>query len=159
MWGDNRWMRWRALVGSGVAVAATAVFGASAVDADGAWFRELRKPRWQPPPQVFGPVWSALYADIAVSSAVALSKLPRRSGFAPALIANLLLNAGWTWVFWGARRPSWAAVEAAALTASSADLLTRAARADVRAGAALAPYVAWCAFATALSTAIARRNP
>ncbi|WP_217591501.1 tryptophan-rich sensory protein, partial [Burkholderia sp. GbtcB21] len=28
-----------------------------------------------------------------------------------------------------------------------------------RAGAALAPYVAWCAFATALSTAIARRNP
>lgn len=152
-------MRWRALVGSGVAVLAAAVVGASAVDADGVWFRELRKPPWQPPSPVFGPVWTALYADIAVSSAVALSKLPRRSGFVPALTANLLLNAGWTWVFWGARRPSWAAVEAAALTASSIDLLARTARADARAGAALAPYVAWCAFATALSTAIARRNP
>ncbi|SFT02942.1 TspO/MBR family protein [Saccharopolyspora flava] len=151
-------MRWGTLAGTGAAVVATAVVGSLAVDAGGTWFRELRKPRWQPPPQVFGPVWSALYADIAVASAVALSRSPAPAGYVPALAGNLVLNAGWTWVFWGARRPSWAAVEAAVLTASSADLLARTRRADPRAGAALAPYVAWCAFATALSTAIARRN-
>ncbi|RRO15084.1 tryptophan-rich sensory protein [Saccharopolyspora rhizosphaerae] len=151
-------MRWRVLVGTGIAVAATAVVGAAGVDSESTWFRRLRKPSWQPPPQVFGPVWSTLYTDIALSSAAALSRLPERSGYVPALARNLVLNAGWTWVFWRAQRPGWAAVEAAALTASSVDLLARTARADRRAGAALAPYVAWCAFATALSTAIARRN-
>jgi len=30
---------------------------------------------------------------------------------------------------------------------------------DRRAGIALAPYPAWCAFATALTVAVARRNP
>ncbi|MEB3369612.1 TspO/MBR family protein [Saccharopolyspora mangrovi] len=152
-------MRWRVLGGTGAAVVATAVVGAAAVEADGSWFRGLRKPRWQPPPAVFGPVWTALYADIAVASAAALSRVPRGSRYVPALAANLVLNAGWTWVFWGARRPWSAAAEAGALTASSVDLLARTARVDSRAGAALAPYVAWCAFATALSAEIARRNP
>ncbi|WP_406693052.1 TspO/MBR family protein [Saccharopolyspora sp. ID03-671] len=152
-------MRWRTLAGTGAAVVATAVVGAVAVESDSRWFRGLRKPRWQPPPPVFGPVWTALYADIAVASAAALSRLPRRSGYVPALAANLLLNAGWTWVFWGARSPRWAAVEAGILTASSLDLLRRTARVDAPAGAALVPYAGWCAFATALSADIARRNP
>lgn len=146
------------MVGTGVAVAATAVVGAAGVDSESTWFRRLRTPSWQPPPWVFGPVWTALYTDIAFCSAVALSRLPECSGYVSTLARNLALNAGWTWVFWRAQRPGWAAVEAAVLTASAVDLLMRTARIDRRAGAALAPYVAWCAFATALSTAIARRN-
>ena len=41
---------------------------------------------------------------------------------------------------------------AAALTASSADLARRTAAVNPPAGAALAAYPAWCAFATVLST-------
>lgn len=152
-------MRWSVLAGTSVAVAATAIIGATAVEPESRWFRRLRKPGWQPPPQAFGPVWTVLYADIAVTSAIALSRLPARSGYARALAGNLALNAAWSWVFWRARRPRWAAVEAALLTASAADLLARTARASPGAGVALAPYVAWSAFATALSAAIARRNP
>ena len=45
------------------------------------------------------------------------------------------------------------------LTVSSADLARRVGAADRRAGLALTPYPVWCAFATALTVAIARRNP
>src|SRR6478735_9629957 len=43
-----------------------------ATDPDGGWYRSLRKPDWQPPAIAFPVVWTALYADLAVSSAVAL---------------------------------------------------------------------------------------
>ncbi len=75
-----------------------------------------------------------------------------------AFAANLLLNATWSWLFWRARRPWLAAAECAVLTASSADLVRRTYNLNHRAGLALAPYAAWCAFATALSTAVARLN-
>lgn len=152
-------MRGKVLACTSAAVAATALIGASAVDAGGPWFRTLRTPDWQPPPQAFGPVWTVLYADIAVTSAVALSRLPERAGYARALAGNLALNAAWTWVFWGAKNPRAATAEAALLTASSADLVARTARVSPGAAAALVPYVAWSAFATTLSAAIARRNP
>jgi tryptophan-rich sensory protein len=61
-------------------------------------------------------------------------------------------------LFFRARRPSVATVGALALTASAADLARRAAVADRAHGWALAPYAAWCTFATALSADIWHRN-
>lgn len=49
-------------------------------------------------------------------------------------------------------------LESAALTASTVDLVRRTRRLDPTAGAALVPYAAWTAFATALTASIARRN-
>jgi tryptophan-rich sensory protein len=39
------------------------------------------------------------------------------------------------------------------------DLVRRVGTVDRRAGLALSPYPAWCAFATALTVAVARLNP
>lgn len=152
-------MRWSTLIGTCAATTTAALVGATAVKPEDRWYQQLRKPDWQPPARVFGPVWTALYADLALSSASALSASPKPSSYTRVLLGNLGLNAGWSWVFWRVRRPWWAAAEAAALTASSADLVRRTARVHPRAGLALAPYVAWCAFATTLSIAIARHNP
>jgi tryptophan-rich sensory protein len=146
-------------------VTATAVTGALATDPDGAYYRNLVKPSWQPPPPVYGIVWTPLYADIAVSAGHAISKLGEhrrvreRRNLVVALLANLALNTGWSWLFFRGHRPWLAAAECAVLTASSADLVRRVGAADRRTGLALAPYPAWCAFATALTVAIARRNP
>lgn len=71
---------------------------------------------------------------------------------------NLALNAAWTPVFFRAHRPWLAAAESAVLTVSTVDLARRAGRVRPAAGAALVPYAAWTAFATALTVAIARRN-
>ncbi|PNI09780.1 TspO protein [Arthrobacter sp. AFG7.2] len=175
-------MKLTTLAWTAVATAATAAAGGAATDPDSRWYLRLRKPEWQPPAIAFPVVWTALYADLAVASAVALdsaaqqdsaaerdgaagsvstnSKAPRREtrAYRGALAANLVLNATWSWLFWRSRRPWLAAAEAALLAASSADLVRRTYRLNPRAGAALAPYAAWCGFATVLSTAIARLN-
>ncbi len=105
-------------------------------------------------------VWTPLYGLIAIAGARALdrSEGPERAAFARGYALNLALNAGWTALFFGARRPGAALAEIAALNASNLVLLRRAARTDRAAGAALAPYVAWTLFATALNGAIVGLN-
>jgi len=103
-------------------------------------------------------VWTTLYAEIAATSAVAIDRF-RAAGrhdkarrYAAALSVNLLLNAGWSWLFFRYHKLGASALGAAVLTASSADLARRAGQADRRAGLALSPYPLWCAFATVLAT-------
>lgn len=143
------------------AVAATAVVGGLGTDVSSRWYRELDKPSWQPPGRVFGPAWTVLYALLAVGSARALDHTAdeARAGLRRALAVNLVLNAGWSWLFFRARRPDLSLAEIAVLEASTIDLTRRAGRADPTAGRLLWPYAAWVAFAAALNAAIAGRNP
>jgi len=144
------------------AVAATAVIGGLGTDAASRWYRQLDKPAWQPPASAFGPAWTTLYALMAVASARTLDRLKddeERRTFTTALGTNLVLNAGWSWLFFTARRPRWALAEILVLEASTLDLTRRAARTDSPAARMLVPYAGWVAFATALNAAIARRNP
>ena len=124
------------------------------------WYSRLRKPSYVPPNGVFPVVWTTLYADIAVTSATAIDRL-RAAGrdkearnYVVALAANLILNAGWSWLFFKYQKLGASAIGAAVLAASSADLARRTAAADPRAGAALAPYPLWCAFAAVMSSHI-----
>jgi translocator protein len=145
------------LAGCVAGVTASAVTGALATDPDSTYYRTLVKPSWQPPPPVYGIVWTPLYADIALSAGHGRAR--ERRNLIGALVVNLVLNTGWSWLFFRGHRPWLAAAECAALTVSSADLARRVGAADRRAGLALTPYPVWCAFATALTVAIARRNP
>lgn len=153
------------LAATGLAVAATAGAGSVASrDAMSRWYSRLRKPAYQPPRAAFPTVWTALYGDITVTSAVTLDRLratgrhDKARGYAVALTVNLLLNAGWSWLFFRYHRLGAATVGAAALTASSADLVRRTAEATPRGGLALLPYPLWCGFATVLSAHIWRLN-
>ncbi len=147
------------------ATVASAGLGGVGTDPQSDYYLGLRKPSWQPPPAAFGLVWTPLYADIAITSAHALDRLAdqgrsaERQALRNALIVNLALNTGWSWLFFKARQPWLATAECAVLAVSSADLARRIGRADRRAGVALSPYPLWCGFATALSLAIARLNP
>ena len=170
-------MKLKTLAWTTAATVATAAAGGVATDPRSSWYLKLRKPAWQPPAIAFPVVWTALYADLAVASAAALGSAAEheRAADSPgpvrrdhhrelrsyrgALAANLVLNASWSWFFWRSRRPWLAAAEAAVLAASSADLVRRTYRLNRVAGVSLAPYAAWCGFATVLSTAIARLNP
>jgi uncharacterized protein YbjT (DUF2867 family)/tryptophan-rich sensory protein len=154
----------RNLALTGAATVACAVAGSLATQPGSRWYRSLDLPDWQPPSIAFPVVWTALYADLAASSAAALTAYDRdgetagRTAYLKAFGTNLALNAAWSVVFWRARRPWAAAAEAAVLTASTADLARRAGAVSRGAGVALSPYAAWCGFATVLSSAIARRN-
>ncbi|MET7467425.1 TspO/MBR family protein [Micromonospora sp. NPDC005686] len=155
-------MRVPTLVKTAAAVTATAAAGATVTSSatSSRWYRGLRKPAWQPPPTAFPLVWTPLYGLIAVAGARTLdrSEGPERASFARGYALNLALNAGWSALFFGARKPAAALAGIAALNLSNLALLRRAARADGPSGAALAPYVAWTLFATALNGTIVRLN-
>ena len=158
----NRSMRINNLIATAAAVTATALTGAavSSRSVDSAWYASLHKPPYQPPRQAFPVVWPLLYADIAVVSADTLNQLragthsAQTRAFTGALAVNLILNASWSWVFFGRRRLGLACLVASALTASSVDVTRRALAAQGPRAMPLAAYPAWCAFATALSTHI-----
>lgn len=155
----------KALIGTGLATAAAAVVGSlSSREGVEGWYRTIRKPDYVPPNVVFPIAWTALYVDIAATSAAVIDRFraDQQAGKANAYIAalgtNLVLNAGWSWLFFAKRQLFPSVVVAAALAGSSADLARRAADADLKYGAALAPYPAWCTFATVMSADIWRLN-
>lgn len=153
------------IVGTALATAAAAVVG-SIASRDGVetWYPTLRKPPYDPPNAAFPIAWTSLYTDIAVTSAATIDRFrsdgqdAKANAFIAALAGNLVLNAGWSWVFFKWHKLGPSVVAAGALAASSADLARRAADADAKLGAALAPYPLWTSFATVLSFGIWRRN-
>lgn len=155
----------KSIIATSLGTAAAAVVGSVASRRSvETWYPTLRKPRYVPPNAVFPVAWTTLYADIALTSAATIEKF-RAAGddgkaraYAGALGANLVLNAGWSWLFFKAHKLGPSAVVAGALAVSSADLARRAAAADPKFGAALAPYPLWCSFATLMSTDIWRLN-
>lgn len=157
--------RVRNTVGAALGVTAAAAAGSLATDPTSRWYMGLRKPSWQPPGWAFPLVWTPLYADIAATSGAVLAELDESgrdaeaAAYRRALALNLVLNAGWSVVFFGAKRLRTAVPVAVALAASSTDLARRAGRVKRSHGVALAPYAAWTSFATVLNAEVARLNP
>lgn len=159
-------MRLPTLLATSTAVLATSSAGALATTpaVQSAWYQRLRKPRYQPPRQVFPIVWPALYADIAVVSAATIDRLNEAGdarelrAYQAALAANLAINASWSWVFFNRRRFGSAALLSALLTASSVDLTRRAVNVRGERAVPLVLYPLWCAFATVLNGHISLLN-
>jgi translocator protein len=148
------------IVRYGAAVAIAAAGGAAATRRSVAtWYPSLRKPGWTPPSQAFGPVWTVLYAQMAYSAyRVDRSADPGRRPALALWWLQLGLNAAWTPVFFGARRPGAGAVVISALLPAVAATAAASARVDRRAGLLYAPYLAWATYAAALNVEIWRRN-
>lgn len=160
----------RTALGTTGAVAATALVGSLLTDPDNRWYKNLKKPSWQPPALAFPIVWTALYADIAAVSSLILADYQEKAragdqygaheakAYAIALGGNLVLNATWSGLFFRSRTPLVSTVESVALAASSVDLVRRAAQSSPERGVALAPYGAWTSFAVVLNSTIAYLN-
>lgn len=158
--------RWRrTLLGVAGATAACAVAGSVLTTADSPWYRGLTKPGWQPPPAAFPVVWTALYVGSAAAATATIADLGEAGranearAFRAAYAVNLLLNAGWTGVFFRLHSPRAATVTSAALALSCADLTRRAGPRGKGRKAALGAYTAWTSFATVLSAQLARLSP
>lgn len=124
------------------------------------WYARQRRPAWAPPAWLFGPVWSLLYVLMGVASWLVWRAAPTdaRSTALAWYAAQLLLNAAWTPVFFGARSPTGAFGVISALLVVL--FTTVAAFWNVRRAAAylMLPYLAWTAFAAALNGVVVLMN-
>jgi tryptophan-rich sensory protein len=124
------------------------------------WYPSLDKPAWTPPGWVFGPVWTALYVCIATAGFVAW----RRVGFAGArgtfalFGVQLVLNAAWSWIFFGLRQPGWGFAEIVVLWGAILATAVALFRVSRGAGVLFVPYLLWVTFAAVLNFAIWRLN-
>jgi len=133
-------------------VALAASFGA--IFQPGAWYGHLRKPPGTPPDVVFGPVWTLLYLAIAVA---AWRVWRARPGPSPALAlwgGQLVLNAAWSWLFFGLQRPGVALLDLAVLLPLVALTAVAFRAVDRVAGLLLLPYLLWVAYAGYLNAGI-----
>jgi benzodiazapine receptor len=141
------------LVAFGAAAAAAALVGGLGVAGTPQEYGRLAQPDWAPPAWVFGPVWTVLYAMIAVAGWLVW----RRTGWNTALTVygvQLALNAVWTPIFFGAGRYGWALVDIVLLWVAIAATIVLFWRHSRAAALLLVPYWAWVSFATSLNAAI-----
>ncbi|HET9066152.1 MAG TPA: TspO/MBR family protein [Gemmatimonadales bacterium] len=124
------------------------------------WYESLAKPSWNPPNSVFGPVWTVLYTMMGTAAWLVW----RRGGFRGGSVAlvlfgsQLVLNAAWSYLFFGAHYIGYALLDIVALLVLIVMLIWRFGRIDRRAGWLMVPYAAWVAFATALNASIWQLN-
>ncbi len=122
----------------------------------GSWYAALEKPSWNPPNQIFGPVWSLLYTMMGISSwMVWLRRAVQPIGKALGLYGvQLFLNALWTVCFFGLQSPSLALINIAVLLLFIIWSIIEFYRISIPAALMLVPYLLWVGFATILNTGI-----
>lgn len=128
---------------------------------DNPWFAALVKPALFPPPATFGIVWTILYILMGLALALVVSARGASGrGMAIAVFAGqLLLNLGWSPLFFGLHRISAALGLLAAIDIAVMLTLLLFWRVRPLAGALLLPYLAWVLFATVLNWQFLQANP
>ena len=125
------------------------------------WYESLQKPAFNPPNAIFGPVWTALYALMALAFWRVLrlpASTPKRSLAIIAFLAQLALNAAWSFLFFAAHSPLLGLLDIVPQLGAILLTLVVMAQIDWLAAACLTPLAAWVAFAAALNFAIWRLN-
>lgn len=127
----------------------------------GEWYAGLKKPSWNPPNWLFGPVWSALYTIMAVAAWLVWRRggFPSQRAALSLFLLQLLFNALWSPLCFGARNLGFGLVDIVLLWLALTATVVAFYRAYRLAGALLVPYLAWVTFASALNFTLWRLNP
>jgi translocator protein len=125
------------------------------------WYSQLIKPSWSPPSWLFGPVWTVLYAVIAVSFGTVFYKVI--TGKLPWIIAlpfalNLIFNFAFTPLQFGLQNNYLAAVDIVLVLATLVWALIAIYPHSQWVALVNIPYLLWVVFATVLQLTITYLN-
>jgi tryptophan-rich sensory protein len=140
-----------------VVVMATLLSGQFATYPSLPWYEQLAKPGFNPPGWVFAEVWATLYALMAYALFRVLRMREQSTGRTRALILffiMLVLNAAWSWMFFGARSPLLGLINIVPQLAVTVATVAAFWNLNKIAALCLAPLAGWVAFATVLNFTI-----
>ena len=142
-----------------------AVSSAFTVAAIPNWYAALNKPSFNPPNGVFAPVWTLLYALMAIAARsvwTACSALQKKVALRTASLRifwlQLFLNFAWSWIFFRVHRLTGALLEIVVLWLAIVMATLLFMRVTRLAAWPTLPDVAWVAFAAVLNFEIWRLN-
>lgn len=163
--GSVAWLGGRSIAALAVALilcfAVAAIGGAVTRPAIDGWYADLAKPSFNPPDWVFAPVWTVLFAMMAVAAWRIWLAGPQTGSNRRALVLfalQLACNLAWSIAFFGARSPSAGLVVILVLEALIVMTILDFRRIDRLAAWLMVPYAAWVAFAIVLNIAIYSLN-
>jgi tryptophan-rich sensory protein len=145
---------WRLVACLAVCQAAGVIGSFFTIRAIPVWYESLVKPAITPPSWVFGPVWTALYALMAISLFLLWQTGFRSVEEKAALVlfaVQLGLNALWSAVFFGMKSPAGGAVEITVLWGAVLSAGLSIYRVSRTAGLLFVPYFLWVTFAAVLN--------
>lgn len=119
------------------------------------WYASLNRPSFSPPNWVFGPVWTALYILLGISLFL-VWKLESGKGRNLAILVfllQLLLNFGWSFIFFYFRMIGFALVEIVLLWITIVIMLYHFYKIKPVAAYINIPYLLWVTFASILNSA------
>lgn len=150
-----------ALAGFAALTFVAAALGAIASANAREFYAALTRPEWSPPAGLFGPVWTLLYALMAVAAWLVWRERgwARARGALGLFVVQLAFNAAWSWLFFAWHRGALAFACIVALDLLVVATVVAFARIRRLAAGLLVPYLAWIGFATALCWAVWQRNP
>jgi tryptophan-rich sensory protein len=123
------------------------------------WYRAVERPAWTPPDIAFPIVWTLLYIAMATAAWLAWRAEPGASrGALWTFVAQLALNASWSFVFFGLQDVALAFVNIVALFLAILAATVAFAQRSRLAAWLMVPYIAWVGYATALNGAILEMN-
>lgn len=123
----------------------------------GPWYQELRKPSWTPPNWAFPTVWTILYMFIAYAG----WSVWEAAGWSLPLMfwgVQLVLNAMWSWLFFGMKRMDLALGDIGLLWLAIAGFIVTAWPVSQIAAVLFLPYLAWVTAAGLLNFSVRRLN-
>lgn len=138
----------------------TAVVGGTITVLD-TWYYSLEQPAWAPPDYMFGIIWTAIFAMIAIAGVLAWQKAPTRRDMEVTLglfALNGFLNLGWSFIFFRMQRPDYALYELVALWLSILVLIVFCGRFSKWSSILLVPYLIWVSIAGALNFEVVQLN-
>ena len=125
------------------------------------FYGQLTQPAWAPPGWLFGPVWTLLFALMAIAAWLVWRSGGFRANRAALslFLLQLSLNALWSWLFFAWHRGALAFADIVLLWILIVATLVSFWRVRPIAGALLIPYLLWVSFAAALNYSVWQLNP
>jgi len=121
------------------------------------WYESLKKPFFNPPNWIFGPVWAGLYALMGVSLFIAWQRRRDNSQVKIALVfffLQLILNTLWSVAFFGLRSPLLGLIDIVLLWIAILLTIQKFFKVSRTAGLLLIPYILWVSFAVLLNVSL-----